>query len=139
MAKEETNIFWGFEHTAIAARDSRGLADWYIRMFGLEIVYDDGKPSPTYLLRAPDNTVVEILPAASAESAIYDQKSPGLRHLALTVPDFDAAIDYLREHGIDRFFDSRQSEESRLIFFRDPEGNILHLMWRAQALGSSKK
>jgi glyoxylase I family protein len=136
---KEMKIFSGFEHAAIAARDSRGLAEWYIRTFGLEIVYDDKKPSPTYLLRAPDNTVIEILPAAPAESIVYDQRSPGLRHLALTVADFDGALDYLRERGIDHFFDSRQSEEAKLIFFRDPEGNILHLMWRAQALGPLRK
>jgi glyoxylase I family protein len=132
-------MFSGFEHTAIAAHDSTMLADWYIRIFGLQVVYDDGKAPPTYLLRAPDGSVIEILPATRGERINYDQKQPGLRHLALTVTDFDAALGYLQEQGIDQFFDSRQSEEHRLIFFRDPEGNILHLMWRAQQLGSSKR
>ena len=137
--EEEMKMFSGFEHTAIAAHDSKTLADWYIRIFGLQVVYDNGKVPPTYLLKAPDGSVIEILPAAPAEKIDYDQRQPGLRHLALTVADFDAALSYLREQGIDRFFDSRQSEGARLIFFRDPEGNILHLMWRAQPLGSSKR
>jgi glyoxylase I family protein len=131
-------MFSGFEHTAIAAHDSKGLADWYIGMFGLQVVHDNGKTPPTYLLRAPDGSVIEILPAAHGERMDYDQRHLGLRHLALTVSDFDAAVNYLRERGIDQFFDSRQSEESKLIFFRDPEGNILHLMWRAKPLGSRR-
>ena len=129
------NIFSGFEHTAIAARDSKSLADWYIRMFGLQVVHDNGKTPPTYLLRASDGTVVEILPATSGERIDYSQTHVGLRHLALMVSDFDAALSYLREHGVDQFFDSRQSEQSKLIFFRDPEGNILHLIWRTNPLG----
>jgi hypothetical protein len=55
------------------------------------------------------------------------------------VTDFDKALSYLQKQGIDEFFDSRQSEDSKLIFFRDPEGNILHLMWRAMPLYSPKK
>jgi glyoxylase I family protein len=133
------NMFSGFEHTAIAAHDSKTLADWYIRMFGLRVVHDNGKTPPTYLLRAPDGTVIEILPAFSGEKIDYVQTHAGLRHLALTVSDFDTALNYLRERGIDQFFDLRQSEESKLIFFRDPEGNILHLLWRAKPLGSAKK
>jgi len=133
------NMFSGFEHTAIAAHDSKTLADWYIRMFGLQVVHDNGKTPPTYLLRASDGTVIEILPASSGERIDYSQAHAGFRHLALTVSDFDAALNYLRERGVDQFFDLRQSEESKLIFFRDPEGNILHLMWRAKPLGSSRK
>jgi glyoxylase I family protein len=120
------------------AHDSKALAEWYIRMFGLHVVWDNGKEPPTYLLKAPDGSVIEILPGAGGEGFDYDQTQPGLRHLALAVTDFDAALHYLRENGIDQFFDFRQSEEARLIFFRDPEGNILHLMWRAAPLGSSK-
>ena len=129
-------MFSGFEHTAIAAHDSKSLADWYIRTFGLRVVYDNGMTPPTYLLQARDGTMIEILPAASGERTSPDQKTAGLRHLAISVSDFDGALRSLQEQGIDDFFDSRQSEESRLIFFRDPEGNLLHLMWRAQPLGS---
>jgi len=132
-------MFSGFEHTAIAAHDSEGLARWYIRIFGLQVAHDNGKSPPTYLLKAPDGSVIEILPARPGEKIDFDQKEAGLRHLALLVADFDAALAYLKEQGIGQFFDSRQSEESRLIFFRDPEGNILHLMWRAKPLGSSKQ
>jgi glyoxylase I family protein len=132
-------MFTGFEHAAIAARDSKGLAEWYRRVIGLQVIYDNHNSPPTYLLQAPDGTVLEILPATEGEESKYGQRQVGLRHLALTVTDFDAALSYLKNEGIDEFFDSRQSEESKLIFFRDPEGNILHLMWRAVPLYSPMK
>jgi len=50
------------------------------------------------------------------------------------VTDFDEALSNLQKHGVNEFFDSRKSEDSRLLFFRDPEGNILHLIWRATPL-----
>jgi glyoxylase I family protein len=128
-------MFSGFEHTAIAAGDSKRLADWYVRIFGLQVVYDDGKTPPTKLLRAPDGTVLEILPASSRGPTNYDQRQAGFRHLAITVTDFEAAVSRLREEGIGDFFDNRQSQDSKLVFFRDPEGNLLHLMWRAKPLG----
>lgn len=128
----------GFEHTAIAASDSKGLAEWYIKLFGLKVVYDNGTNPPTYLLQALDGTVLEILPANSGKRAKYGQTHLGLRHLALSVPNFDEALSNLRKHGIDEFFDLRESEESKLMFFRDPEGNILHLVWRLIPLSSQK-
>ena len=129
-------MFQGLEHVGIAARDSKALAEWYIRAFGLRIVYEDGASPPAYMLQAPNGTVLEILPANAGEPARYDQRLLGLRHLAFTVTDFDGALAHLREQGVNEFFDRRGSEGFSLIFFRDPEGNLLHLIWRARPLGS---
>lgn len=127
-------MFLGFEHLAIAAIDSKALADWYIKIFGLRVVYENGKQPPTFLLKAPDDMVIEILPAGSGEKADYALTMVGFRHLALTVDDLDAAEAHLRAHGITEFIERRELGKSRLLFFRDPEGNILHLMWRAKPL-----
>ena len=124
----------GFEHFAIAALDSKTLADWYIQMFGLRVVYDNGKQPPTFLLKAPDGTVLEILPAAGGARFEGGQTEAGIRHLAVTVDDFAAAERHLRECGITEFIERRESDSAKLLFFRDPEGNILHLMWRAKPL-----
>jgi glyoxylase I family protein len=128
-------MFKGFEHAAIAARNSRSLADWYISLFDLKTVYDDKKEEPTYLLQAPDGSVIEILPATAGQPADYDQQLLGLRHLALTVDDYDGAVKWLRDKGVTEFFDERGADNFRLVFFRDPEGNLLHLMWRSKPLG----
>jgi catechol 2,3-dioxygenase-like lactoylglutathione lyase family enzyme len=125
----------GFEHFAIAALDSKALADWYIKLFGMRVVYDNGKQPPTFLLKAPDGMVLEILPATSGAKTDYSQSAAGFRHLAVTVDDYAAAESHLRAHGITEFIERRETEASKLLFFRDPEGNILHLMWREKTLG----
>ena len=127
-------MIFGFEHFAIAALDSKALSDWYIKLFGLRTVYDNGKQPPTFLLKAPDGMVLEILPATSGEKNAGNQTAAGFRHLAVTVGDYAAAETHLRQHGIDEFIERRETEKSKLLFFRDPEGNILHLLWRAQPL-----
>ncbi|MDR3590654.1 MAG: VOC family protein [Negativicutes bacterium] len=127
-------MFLGFEHAAIAACDTKALAEWYVKMFDFTVASDNGKAPATYLLKTPDGTILEILPAASGQPGDYGQQQAGIRHLALTVADFEAALKTLQDKGITDFFDDRRSESYKLIFFRDPEGNLLHLMWRPKPL-----
>lgn len=126
-------MFTGIEHAAIAARDSQALADWYTGLFGFRIVYRSGTNPPVYMLKAPDGTMLEILPAEKGEAAEHGVRHIGLRHLAFSVTDFAAAYHYLEKRGI-VFFEIREAATMKLAFFRDPEGNILHLMWRPQVL-----
>lgn len=128
-------MFTGVEHTGLAARDTCAMADWYVKTFGLKIVSDNGKTPPAFMLKAPDGRMIEILPATSGAPAAYDQFLHGLRHLAWQVTDFDAALAHVRAQGVTEFFDHRESADFRLIFFRDPEGNLMHLIWRARPLG----
>ena len=129
-------MFTGVEHTGLAARDTRAMADWYVKTFGLKIVSDNGATPPAFMLKSPDGRMIEILPATSGEPAQYDQFLHGLRHLAWQVTDFDRALAHVRAQGVTEFFDHRESADFRLIFFRDPEGNLMHLIWRARPLGS---
>lgn len=127
-------MFTGIEHTAIAARDSQSLADWYQRLFGFRIVYSSGTEPPVYMLKTPDGTMLEILPAQDEQlTEEYNAKQAGIRHIAFTVTDFAAAYHYLEKRGIS-FFEIREAAQMKLAFFRDPEGNILHLMWRPEVL-----
>jgi len=126
-------MFIGVEHAAIAAIDSRNLAKWYRDIFSFRTVYDSKIEPPTYLIKAPDGTMLEIMPADSGEAAEYNVRQAGLRHLAFTVSDFDEAKSFLENKGI-VLFDYRVVDGSKLVSFRDPEGTILHLMWRPQPL-----
>ncbi len=127
-------MFKGFEHAGIAAADPQGLADWYVRLFAFEVASHNGRTPPTILLKAPDGTVLEILPAEDGQPGEYGQRQIGIRHLALRVDDFAAALQYLKDNGVSEFFDDRGSDSYHLIFFRDPEGNLLHLIWRPKPL-----
>lgn len=131
-------MFEGLEHPAIAAADSDALAQWYCDIFGFRIVYrSDAKPS-AYLLKlghgSMDGKMLEILPAESKQRQDYEQKGIGLRHLGITVKDFDQVVDYLSQKKIELFNRVDTFDGGKLIFFRDPEENLLHLIWRPRIL-----
>jgi catechol 2,3-dioxygenase-like lactoylglutathione lyase family enzyme len=125
----------GVEHVALIATDPDALADWYQRALGATVAWASEKPPRTYLLRL-GNDLLEVGPAPVGSSpAPQPRDAPGLRHLALAVDDFDAAVATLRERGV-RFTTGELAGAlpSRLIFFTDPEGNHLHLIWRPQTV-----
>lgn len=116
----------GIEHTAIASPDPQKLARWYVETLGFAIHSDSGR---TVFLRAPDGTMIEII-TAEGERPAAGLKTPGLRHLALKVADFDAACAKLQACGVGRLGEPSQSRGTRVVFFADPEGNLLHLIQR---------
>lgn len=59
-------MVYGIEHTAIAARDSKALAEWYVKTFGCRIVYDNGKG--TYFTAFENGDMFEII-SADADQA----------------------------------------------------------------------
>lgn len=68
----------GIEHIAVLAKDVTSLKDWYINMFELRTVYDNGKG--TYFLMAPDGSMLEILSAEENEMTPNIQAAiPGLK------------------------------------------------------------
>lgn len=117
----------GIEHTAIAAADIAALADWYVDMLGFEINY---KSAGAIFVRAENGTMLELI-HADGDRPATTMKTPGIRHLALTVEDFDAAYVRLNSRGIHFITEPMENKGNRVVFFTDPEGNILHLLQRA--------
>jgi glyoxylase I family protein len=119
----------GIEHTAIASPDPHKLAHWYVERLGLVINYSsaDGK---TVFLKAPNGSMIEIIQANQTPLAPAGMKDPGLRHMALTVVDFDAAYASLKAAGVAFLTEKTTFDGNTLAFFTDPEGNILHLLHR---------
>jgi glyoxylase I family protein len=76
--------------------------------------------------------MLEIIPS-EGERDPQNPKKPGLRHLAIEVADFEAACGQLESKGI-QFFDTRELEGTRLAFFDDADGNILHLVYRDEPI-----
>ncbi|GIU76600.1 MAG: VOC family protein [Bryobacteraceae bacterium] len=120
----------GIEHTAIATPDPAGLAQWYVETLGFTINY---RGSTAVFAKAPDGTMIEFIPA-EGERGPNAMKSPGLRHLALTVDDFEAAYAALQRKGVHFLGEPTESKGNKVVFFADPEGNILHLLQRAVPL-----
>ena len=120
----------GIEHAAIAARNIEALADWYVGVLGFTINY---KSPNAIFVKAPDGSMIELIHAGE-DRGPQTLKTQGLRHLALKVQNFDQALDSLRQHNVAFEGEPIESKGNRVVFFRDPEGNYLHLLYRATPL-----
>ena len=110
--------------------------DWIGRTVGLqdvraEVVYLDLPGGPRIEL------IRYVSPEAVRVAGVERPNAVGLRHLAFRVDDVDAAVARLRGAGVEFFSDVQTVPDSqvsyaggvrkRLVYFRDPEGNILEL------------
>jgi len=123
-------MFQGIEHTAIASPAPKELAQWYVENLGFRINYDyDGN----FFVRAANGTMLEIIPS-QGQRAVSAMRDPGIRHLAIAVDDFDASLAELKSRRVNFLTEPYENEGNRLVFFSDPDGNILHLIQRAAPL-----
>jgi glyoxylase I family protein len=122
-------MFKGIEHTAIATPDPEALAQWYEQKLDFPICHRYGG---NVFVRAPDGTMLELIPSVG-DPVKTEIKTPGIRHLAIRVEDFDAGVRAIEERGIE-IFDRIEGGGNRLAFFYDLDGNILHLIHREVAL-----
>lgn len=123
----------GIEHTAIASPEPERLAQWYVEHLGFTINYQS-KTSRTVFVKAADGSMIEIIEAARPATGASRMNDPGLRHLALTVEDFDAACQRLKDGGIPFLTEVVKKAGNSTVFFTDPDGNILHLLHRETPL-----
>ena len=122
-------MYSGIEHTAIASGDPEGLAGWYERNLEMPIVHRYGG---NVFVRAGDGSMLEIIPS-EGDAVETGMRTPGIRHLAIKVDDFDAGVADLRSKGIE-IVQFVEAGPNRLAFFLDPEGNILHLIHRSEPI-----
>ncbi len=118
-------MYTGIEHTAIATTDPEKLADWYVKNLDFEVAHRYGG---NVFVRADDGAMLEMIPSEgpAVETGV---KTPGIRHLAISVSDYDSAVKDLESKGIE-IFARVDADGNRLSFFRDSDGNILHLIDR---------
>ena len=117
-------MFQGLEHTAIASPDPKRLAEWYVETLDFHINYTYGG---NYFVRANNGTLIEFIPS-EGDRAPQKMKDPGIRHLAISVDDFDAAMEELRKRGIEFLAPPTNVQGNRLVFFTDCDGNFVHLI-----------
>jgi len=122
----------GIEHIAIFAKDTKALSCWYKDMFDGEIVYDNGKG--TYFVAFSDKSMIEFCKACDENEATELEKA-GIRHIAISTDDFDGLCKKVIESGVEILKPATVSDKGiGTIFFRDIEGNILHLISRPEPL-----
>jgi glyoxylase I family protein len=123
-------MFKGLEHTAIASPNPGKLAHWYVDHLDFVINFEyDGN----YFVKAANGSMLEIIPSEGGR-AEQKMKDPGIRHLAILVDDFDAALDRLRHSGVQLLTEPVNIRGNRLVFFSDGDGNYLHLVQREKPL-----
>lgn len=130
----------GIEHAAICAKNSTELKDWYQKVFGFEQVFENDER--TYFLKAQNGFLLEFIQETEPGELTVEKKG-GIRHIAIMVDEFDHMIELLAKEKTsfitdpDSFLKSinkPDEKESKLFLFRDPEGNILHLVNRQPPL-----
>jgi catechol 2,3-dioxygenase-like lactoylglutathione lyase family enzyme len=120
----------GVEHVAIATPNPQKLAAWYIRQLNFAPLLDTGA---TVYIKSPNSVVLEFVKADNipANPQIRDA---GLRHMAFAVDHLESAHEELRSAGVQFEATPILLPGMRLFFFRDPEGNYLHLVERETSL-----
>ena len=110
--------------------------EWVERVVGL----DDVKADVVYM-SPPEGPRVELIhyhsPVGGSSFEVSQANLRGLRHIAFRVSDIDAIVKALANAGVDIIGEVQQVPDvqvtyaggvrKRLIYFRDPEGNLLEL------------
>jgi glyoxylase I family protein len=123
-------VFKGLEHTAIASPNPRNLAQWYVDHLDFVINFEY---AGNYFVKAANGAMIEIIPS-EGDRAAQTMKTPGLRHLAILVDEFDAAYDRLVKAGVRFLTEPVNVSGNRLVFLVDCDGNLLHLVQREKPL-----
>jgi glyoxylase I family protein len=123
----------GIEHTAIASPDPERLAQWYVDHLQFQINYRSSN-SRTHFVKAADGSMIEIIESKGAAAAPSGMKDPGIRHMALTVTDFEGEYRRLKQLGVAFLSEPQTVAGNSTAFFTDCDGNILHLLHREKPL-----
>ncbi len=122
---------FSLEHIGLAARDTVALKDWYERVLSARVVFNNGQTPPAFFLELPGGVMIEIYEGDFSLKEISDNAMNGWRHLALRVDSIESAKKELERRGV-KFDQSVKPAGGggRVLFFRDPEGNLLHFVER---------
>jgi glyoxylase I family protein len=121
--------FLGIDHPALAADDVEKLSTWYCDVFGYKRWFKH--PKPVWMLKAPDGTLLEIMPKDDTLRQSRTTWTPGWSHLALRVENIETAITYLDGHKIvwgGEVINAIGGGKVRNCF--DIEGNMLQILER---------
>ncbi|MCI0743804.1 MAG: VOC family protein [Verrucomicrobia subdivision 3 bacterium] len=117
------------EHLGLAAMDPFALKDWYMRVLGASVVAELSQSPPAWLLELPGGFWIEIYSADSPGAR--GNRVSGWRHLALRVQNIEAAQARLKQAGVEFPEPIKPAGGAgQILFFSDPEGNLLHLVER---------
>ena len=121
-------------HLALNCLDVAAQEAFFSKHFGFQRsrTFNQGKPNEFIMLKL-GSMRLELFPANRAHSIKQrgGEQAIGFKHLAFDVPKLEFAMESLRADGIQ--FEPVLNQDHvtpglRIVFFRDPEGNIIELM-----------
>jgi glyoxylase I family protein len=124
-------MIFALEHLGLAARNTSALRDWYVNTLDANVVFANDHNPPAFLVQLPGGAVIEIYPAHTSTDEISNNRLAGWRHIALRVDSIEAAQRSLEGRGV--VFNEEIKPAGgggRVLFFKDDEGNLLHLVER---------
>ncbi len=124
----------GVDHVAIAAGDSRALAQWYCDVLGLRILFENGREPATFLVGGEMGAVLEIMPDNGEKPVAHQPFDPGIRHIAFRVLNFDAVYQSLQGKVLGLMPPAPAAGGGQVAFFHDLEGNLVQLVSRVREL-----
>lgn len=123
-----------FNHVAFNCWDLAAQEAFYTKHFGFKRsrTFHRGEPGEFFMLKL-GSVRLELFPTDRAKTAAMQggEQLIGFKHLALDVPKLESVLETLRADGIepDPIIDvGHIAPGFRIVFFRDPEGNIIELM-----------
>ncbi len=123
----------GIEHVAIYAKDTKKLSQWYAELFDGRIISDNGKG--TIFVAFRDNSMLEFCLNPSYNNEITMLDKPGIRHIAFYTDSFEETAAKIKRAGGTLVKDVPNIPSAvKIMFFRDPEGNIVHIISREKPL-----
>lgn len=117
-------------HLGIRVRDLAQSRRFYEQL-GFEFIVGPVGPEPVAIMRHPGGIVINFILNTSddaPESNVLmdtDTKLPGYTHVALEVPDLDAAMAELEQLEISLSGGPIDVGDARFMFIRDPDGNVI--------------
>ena len=123
-------MFTGIEHFAIASPNPKALAEWYVETLEFRHSFEY---QGNYFVRAQNGGMIELI-RSEGPTPESNARTPGLRHIAISVEDFDAALRTLQGKGVVFTGAPYESQGNRLVFFHDRDGNLVHLIERHTAI-----
>jgi catechol 2,3-dioxygenase-like lactoylglutathione lyase family enzyme len=130
-------LFECIDHPAIACYDVVRQIEWYCSVLGMRLIASNGADPPAVVLGYDQSTragaMIELMPVRDEgpRPETFRRWQPGVRHVALRVSDFAAALEHLRRAGV-RFLcpPGEAVGGGQIVSFYDPEGNELQIVQR---------
>ena len=126
-----SELKFSVEHLGVPARDTVALKDWYVRVLGAKLRFDNGQTPPAFFVELGGGLMIEIYGATGSVADTANNGVAGWRHLALRVDSLEGAQTELAQRGVVfRGQPKPAGGGGRVLFFADAEGNLLHLVER---------